>query len=230
VNWLISLIASLIGIVIDFLRNSYGTTTPYELAKLTLNCYKSYGHSGCVLINFEDNILFYNDDENKSTVEKKVMLKAQSQGRIVEYGSRLIFNAGIISLLIRDIDINADITGRLKDHLAIIAEGLEARLKSLKTDQQLTRKIDITNKARQIAALTLQDLKELYAYQRKASSKIVSNLTISIEDAFVSLGLDENQENFIEDKLNVADKEMDLLFENGINLDEKISSIITQLE
>jgi len=223
-----------LGEVITYFRQSFICKDVQALSRLALSSISSFQHEGCVYFNMPTqgyfNQSFYQSTDHVDEVlEKKIMDKAKVHGRIVEYGSRLIFNAGAVSLMIKNVDFNDDKVGRLKDHLAVIAEGLEERLESIQVSEYLEVKKRANSKAQLLAAETIEDIRTLFKNQRIKSMNIMSGITDQLEQSFFTLDLNERQEKHLSELLSEGETKMDTLYDAGTIMEDKLNAIVNEL-
>ncbi len=219
-----------LGVIIEFLTKTHQAKTPTELAKLTVETIEKYGHQGSVLLTISDQTFFVSSDGEDNSVEQKVMEKAKDKGRIIEYGSKLIFNGVNVSLLARNMVFGDDRIGRLRDHLAIILDGLETSLDNMSINDQLDHSLEVNKIVKRQTISLLEELKQSHKDQQIESATIFSKLHGGMETIYHQLGLSDEQEKQLNDLVLQADSGMSHLFEFGQYLDEKFKRIITELD
>lgn len=119
-----------LGVLMDFMRQSAGCTTPAAVADVLLTALGAYGLHGVVQVRSSHAGTF--DKSNASQVsplQDVVMASLRDMGRIFVFGSRGIINYERISLLVHNLPTDdEERLGRLRDNLALLAEGAETRL------------------------------------------------------------------------------------------------------
>ena len=151
-------------------------------------------------------------------------------GRIFSFKNRMVVNHEKVSILVVNMPLdNAEYCGRIRDHLAIVAEAADlaidnvcARLEAVKRAQ------DMQN----IAAITRSTVEELRTSYRdiQISARLeLETMTDSIESMYLSLGLTDRQEATVSDVVRHATGRVLDLLELGSTLDASFTRIVGQL-
>jgi len=216
-----------LGALLQFLRESFLCNDFDSLAKCMWTAISSYGLSGNILINESTgNTHFYTSDGIERPLEEKIMLQMKNNGRIVEFGSRNIYNALKISLLIRMMPMDElDKCGRLKDHLAIFIEGADARIDGIGTQQKLAERHQALSNFIMLARETLTEIDTQHRIQRKDNVQLLSDLVQDVEASFIQLGLTEEQEEQLLRMVSSTEAKTDSLYEKGLRIDAKFDQI-----
>jgi hypothetical protein len=119
--------------------------------------------------------------------------------------------------------------GRLRDHLATILVGMDARLQGLKIEQNMREKRHMIREVVSDTHNTLTSLDMTNKQQRTDHAAVLRELGASIEASFINLGLTEAQESFLSKTIKEAQTISDALYESGVNLDTEFQSIISRL-
>ncbi len=210
------------GVVLEFMRNSFSVSSIENLAKLIVDSIAHYDLSASVQIRYAGESLNFSNIEPMPPLEKELLSRLNDAGRLIEKGSRFIANYGDISLLIKNMPEDEEYRGRLRDHLALLIEGADARLQVLKIHQQLNELIESSNKA-------LVDFQAQQQAQKEKSVRIMENVMLNLETSFLSYGLTEEQENKL---VNVIEKGIEQSMENfnqGLQIDEHMKMILNRL-
>jgi len=210
------------GILLDFFRKSFELTTLHELGHAVVDANINYDLQNSVQIRSKLGIVNISSKEPISPLEIELLTRLKDDGRIIERNKRAIFNFGDISLLIKDMPHDEDKRGRLRDHLAILLEGAEAKIKSLEMSQSLSQLAVDSEQALHEIEVKQKDIKE-------TNVKIFDKLYEDIENAFMSLGLIEEQEvallKLVQSGINSSLEN----YEEGLENDEKMREIVGRL-
>ncbi|MDH4274085.1 MAG: response regulator [Gammaproteobacteria bacterium] len=210
------------GIVIDFMRRSFGINTIPELLTLIVEAHSSYGLSTSAQARAFDETYNISSSGPTSALEKELLFRLKDSGRIKESGARLIANFGDLSLLIKNMPEDNEKRGRYRDHLALILEGAEARLKVLLLNSRLNKIIADSNDA-------LSEVQKLQQTQKKSALEIMAGVLKNLEASFMSYGLTEEQEKKLIAVVQQGVEKTQHNFEQGLKLDEQLKLIVTQL-
>ena len=118
--------------VIDFLRESYHCDNLHSLADKVVNVCNEYGLNTLVRFSAEDYTIFKGTTGLGSPIEKSLFDHIPPHIHIHTFNKRCIFNYGITGILVKNMPLDdPDKCGRIRDNVAIIAEGANAAVKSI---------------------------------------------------------------------------------------------------
>jgi len=211
------------GVVVNFMKNSFSVTSIEELARLVVDATSSYGLESSVQLRTAASSVNASSKEPIPPLEQELLSKLKDVGRLKESGTRFIGNFGGVTQLIKNMPEDEDKRGRLRDHLALLLEGAEARLHALEMQQQLAQLVTDSNQ-------TLQDIEAMQQQQKQTSMQIMDDVMQKLEASFLSYGLTEEQEALLFKVVqDGVDKSLNN-FEQGMMIDEKMRDIIRSLE
>jgi hypothetical protein len=158
--------------------------------------------------------------------EIEMILRFQQVNRLHEFGQKFFANYEGVSLMVKQMPEDPDKCGRFRDHLAIIAESAEVRVKAIEMRQAMLNLIEdascIVNNI-----VDVQDKQEVF---RKQSLQILEDQVIEMEEKFLRLGLTEEQE---EELIELSEKGVCLSnqsFQEQKILNQRLSDEITSIE
>jgi len=130
-----------LGVLLDFMRRSSTCSGAAEIADALLAALEAFGLSGAVQVRDVDgagSTLDRSSVQQAAPLQATVMESMRDMGRIFVFGSRGIVNYARISLLANNLPTdNEDHLGRLRDNLALLAEGAEIRLEAIEASAAL---------------------------------------------------------------------------------------------
>jgi CheY-like chemotaxis protein len=220
-----------LGVVLEFLRQSFTVTDPHRLSELIIAAMEQYSLDCNVQIRSSIRLIDTGSNGPNSPLSSELLLRLHNQGRIFEHGKRLVMNFGAISILIKNMPVDdEDKRGRLRDNIAILLEGADAKLGALEIEhqdqllrQQLQNLVDDSKAA-------LQDIEQLQQMQKETSIKIMDKLLQDLETSFFKMGLTEEQEETL---LNLTRNGIERALENrdaGAELDAQLRKITENLQ
>ena len=221
-----------LGVVINFLRESFSVKDIDSLGRLLVSSLNE-GYALDSVIHFVTSFgkFTYNVSGVISPLEQEILTRLKTQGRIVERDKRLILNFGDVSMLIKNMPVeDPDKCGRHRDNLAILIEGVEAKLAML--DLQRQHEVHSNSEIQQVVAKSNQALLQIKQKQeenKKINISIMDEVLRQLEDSFLSLGLTEEQEATL---LNIVQNGVTRSLENleqGAEADEQLHKIIELL-
>lgn len=211
------------GVVLEFLRNSYGLNDIAELAYLIVDSISKYDLKSLVQLRTFNNVIHFGSSASLVPLEEELLMRLKDGGRIIEKGKRAIFNFGGVSVLIKNMPDDEDKRGRLRDHLAILFEGAESKLGSLEMHQELKEVIANSKDALKVISV------EQVAFKNYSQS-IMDTMLQNLEASFLNWGLNEEQEQMLIKVVQDGVDESLEHFEKGLSIDEQMSKLFSRLE
>ena len=211
------------GVLLNFMCKCFEVQTVEDLAREITESCANYDLDVSVQIRAKHQIVNYNKNATMNPLEIEFLTKVKNAGRLREKGEYFVANFGDITLLVKNMPDDEGKRGRLRDHLAILIESAEIRLKALEM-------------ACQIAVIAKQSEKNLKAVEvllndfNKQFAEAVNDTMVDLEASFLSYGLSEDQElrllEVAQSGINKSFATMDV----GKLIDEKLRNIVTSLE
>ncbi len=218
------------GVIILFLQNSYGCRDYESLGNALFEALTNYNLTATLMIIGNDAPVFMSIDGESHELEYSILESGRDKGRIVESGQRSIYNGNQCSFLIRNMPIEDEArTGRLRDHLATIVVGMDARLKAIDIERNLMEKQSTIRETIDDTRSTLALLDAANKQQRYDHAAVLNDLGENIESAFFNLGLTDEQEEFLTGAIKEAELISDSLYESASDLDAQFQFIISRL-
>jgi CheY-like chemotaxis protein len=148
--------AAEIGVALQFLRTSLACSTYAELCHEIFNTLGAYGLEGSIQIRGQQGMLSLNVKGPCSPLEESVLTNIARHGRLFEFSSRISCSYDHVTISVARDEL--DDHGRMKDNLAIIAEGANARILALDKCITLTKQHAMLS---QLTAHTQQALQRI---------------------------------------------------------------------
>lgn len=203
--------SSELGVVNHYSRMSSQAGSYSALAKSLFDATRNLGLNCSLGFRTDSGPMFFGCSE--SSLEASLLEKFIGGIKIVDFNARTLVNTPNCSILIKNMPLSDPTRyGRLKDHLATIADVTEGRFESLQLVQNAAEQ-------RAAAIRTLIDsndsqleyiLTELA--ERDAQRKqIMMNMLVNVEDQLFSMGLDDDQEKHLVKMLDDSVQQVDAL-------------------
>ncbi len=220
-----------LGNIVNFLRTTFSIKTPENLLEATLESLRLYELNSAVYFNAPP--IRMTDSTSGAPTMLEIELLERLHGHtepIIEKEKRAFFIQDSVVVLIKNMPLEPEKRGSLKDQLMILLEGANAKLNHLaesavKSNQQSLVVRDTIVQAKN----SLDDIHILQDEHKKNSMQILDDMIESVESAFFAMGLTDAQEKEIMDILTGAvNKSLDN-FEHGLEVDAKIKKIVVDL-
>ncbi len=211
------------SVIMGFMRNSYAVKSFDELAALIVASCSQYELDSSVQIRTPWQIHDHGKVQPIPPLESELMFKLQNSGRIHTLGKRLLINCDAITILVKNLPNDDSKVGRLRDHLAHIIEGANARFKMLLIEHELNLLV-------KDSMATLSNIQASLDDQKQSFVKIMDKVKHDVQSSFLSYGLTEDQENILINIVETAEEESIINFEQGLKIDEQFLEIIDRLK
>jgi hypothetical protein len=223
--------SSELGVVIQSLRSSFNCHDLVALADVLLGACRDYGLDACVRLQTGSTVVTRNMD-GETTANENGALKLLSCGdRIVSLGRQSAYNYGGVTVLIKDMPVaDPERMGRLRDNLALVAEGCEARLHAIAVE--MTNELQKTELDRLITTSfdILAKINVRHSRQRLEAQSVLTELMNKVEDEFLRLGLTDSQEAAVAGMVRNATYHVFELFDEGLDVENHIAEIRSGLD
>ncbi|UTH73273.1 PleD family two-component system response regulator [Chromobacterium sp. IIBBL 290-4] len=216
--------SSALGVCLQYFRQLFSVPNEAQLMEVTLRTMDEFGLNGAVQLRMRNGETKTLNSEKKINPMEMLLLQDLSADRqhIVSYGTRTAFNYGQVSVLIKNMPVD-DIEryGKLKDYLALVAEGAAERMNALEKEGLA----DMLAFARG----TINTISHSYQRQQGATRALFDKMREEFEDALMYLGLSEAQEGALIEIISKTNLEVDQLYSSGLALDEHMSALYAKL-
>jgi hypothetical protein len=219
------------GVVMNFFRSSYACSTVAELAEVVLKALDDFCLTGSVQLRSGDYTLTLNTERRSSPIEQEMLLKLSVGNRhIYDYGSRTAFCYPNVAILIKSMPLDdAESYGRIKDNIALLAEGAEFRLKALQVEIAVNQQRKMLLGSVAQVTDVLDRINVEYKSGQSAMTNIFGELETRLEWVFAGLGLSDGQESGIWQIVRPLISESSQLYEKGVDLDSQLNVALDAL-
>ena len=187
--------AAEVGAVLQFLRASFGCADYEAVAREALAVTQGYGLDCSVQLRGQQGTISRNAEGPCSPLEESVLTNIASQGRIIDFGARTSYSYPGATIIVRNMPKeDPDRYGRMKDNLALLAEGADERITSLDGEYRLSQQQAALKRLIDGTRETLREIDKQRHTQRLATSQIFSDFRTTLERSMLTMGLTEMQE------------------------------------
>lgn len=204
------------AILVRFMRELISWDTEQEIATGILDMLRRYRLDGVAQTRISQRTLTLSAQGANLPLEASVLNHVRGMDRIFEFRNRSVHNFQRLTMMINNLPLDdPDYCGRLRDHLCIAAESTEARLKAIETEEASRRsQIGIQGALERVRTLTAS-LHQAHLRDRATSSELFVRMEQSLANAFVHLGMSEDQERHLGDLVHKFMKELVELLDRG---------------
>ncbi len=218
------------GAVLEFMRQSFSCPTPDALAQAVFQALAQYGLNGLLELEEGGRPLCYSSQGVCSALEGSILGHTRSLQRIFQFHDRLAINYPRFTLLVLNLPLDdPERIGRLRDHLAILAEAGEARMAAMVSERRrLAQAEGIGHAVTELThALAEVDLRQ--GENRMRALEATNQYMEELERAFVHLGLSGTQEAALVAMARAAMVRITDLLGEDKALGDKLRGIIVRL-
>lgn len=184
-----------LGMVLQFLSKCFSCANAAEVAREVLVALDHYSLRGAVQIRLPQDTLTETTAGGNPAEFAVIFDKLRSIGRIFEFKTRMVINYEHVSILMSHVPDDAEVRGRIRDNVAMLAEGGEARVTSLIIEMDNRRKQDgIRYALGEILSMT-EELRDQQRVSQLRGRDAVNDVMGQFENAFVRCGLTTGQES-----------------------------------
>lgn len=219
-----------LGVVLQFLSKCFTCNQAREVALECLSAIGQYGLNGSVQIRTWDQNFTESTSDGKTTEDDAIISKLHGIGRIFEFKTRMIFNYEHTSILLNDVVDDNEVRGRIRDNVAMLAEGANTRITSLLIEQDNRRKQSGIQYALSEIIDMATDLEEHQHNSQARSQQAVNEVIHNFETAFIRMGLTPEQESDLITLLVELRQEVSTLGLSASEIDQKLQRIVRSLQ
>lgn len=214
--------SSQLGQVIDFFKKSLVAGTLDEIAKLLFHFMDQYGLHSVIQFHSPTGLRDFSPDGEVSPLESSVIELARQKPRFFDFGARTIINYHDFSLLIKNMPIdNPEQYGTLKDTLGNLCEAIEARVKVLFSEHRQKQREELLRSVDEAMANLSSSLDGI----QRANVSAIEDMIADIDEAMLSLGLTEVQEDNIRQIATNTLAKVDDAFAQGAELQAQFTEV-----
>jgi CheY-like chemotaxis protein len=219
------------GTALQFLRNSPTCTMPAQLAKLTQATLCEYGLEADMQMRMPAGCLTFSGTGPASPLVESMFAQVRDLGRIFQFRQRLIINYPHISVLVNNLPIEDEgRCGRLRDHLAIVAEGCEACVLALIRTAEIEQRRAQLEKTAKAVSSTIDTLRSQYREQQSETRVILHQLNEHFAKELMRMALTERQEDELQAMLSNAINSALNLFQRGLDFDAQLGQLLSEIK
>ncbi|MEY2633285.1 MAG: hypothetical protein RIR00_1939 [Pseudomonadota bacterium] len=183
-----------LGVVLQFLSKCFGCQSPSEVAVELIASLGQYGLAGSVQLRVPNGAVTRSTNEDTIASDTEAMNKLHGVGRIFEFKSRMVINYEHASILLNQLPDSDEERGRIRDNVAMLAEGAHTRVLSLIVQEDNRRKQSGIRFALGEIIDMASELQNQQLLTTQAGQQAVNVVISRFEEAFVTLGLTASQE------------------------------------
>ncbi|WP_462177815.1 response regulator [Pseudoalteromonas gelatinilytica] len=213
--------SSEMGQIVNYIEHIGSIDNEQDLGKAFLNCLGAFDLQSNVEFRLDGEVLHFSVSGVCSPIVIELFEMLKNKGRLHEFSNRILVNYEMISLLILNMPgQDPDKHGRIRDHICFLVSVTEQQLKAILTKKELLQQQQQLNDAVGKVHSKFTGLIELLNENRINNEAIFKQLQEDLERRIPTMGLDEDQEVFIYQKV-------DETIQNSVAREESVKGVKT---
>lgn len=220
-----------LGTVLEFLRKSFACGDARTLAGAILDALGQYGLDGAVQVRLGGAAHCLSASGSDLPLETSILNHVRTQGRIFEFKSRSVYNYGGITVLVKNMPLDdPERCGRIRDNLAILAEGADARCQAIEAEAATRRTREGAGAALARVHAALDILRRRHQIAQCEHTQLLVEIQEGLMKSFISLGLTEGQENAMVDFVRAQFERLRSCSEDAVDISDQLESLAQDLQ
>lgn len=220
-----------LGAIMQAMRMSYSSKDYEDITGLMLAVTRQFDLEASVQIRGKYGSVCHTRNGPCAPLELVIFNNLADQGRLVDLGNHTAINFERVSLIVKNMPIqNPERYGRVKDSLAFLVEGMDARLRALDSEIELSRQNQLVTQLARMLTDRLANTAQSRNHCQSHCLHLLTDLETSLISRIDRFGLSEIQMTLVRSTLSEA-------VEQGRNLvvwddaqDEQISDLLKQFQ
>lgn len=218
------------GLVLQFMSKLIAWGSEQDIAAGLIELLQRYRLDGVVQTRIAGRALTFSAAGTDLPLETSVLNHVRGLERIFEFRNRSVHNFEHVTLMVNNMPLaDPDFCGRLRDNLSIAAQGADARLQAIETEEAKQRSQAGILGAMESIRTSLGILHQAHQQDRVASTELMLELDENLANAFVHLGMTDRQERHLENMVSAFMKRLVELLDRGEAAHHALQGLSAQL-
>ncbi len=220
-----------LGVVMEFMSKSFACRSIQAVGDLALGAIKQYELDSIIYFSWEgESYIAKTGGADVSQEDREHIAQLRPLGRLLEINGQLIVNFEHTTILIKKLPDDSARCGRLRDDIAMLCEGVDARVTGLLLEHDnLLKQQGIRYAVNEIRD-SVANLHERQLAYLATGRDLIGQVTNDFEDTFIHLGLMPEVENQLISQLVTLRQRLAELWSQPGQVEAKLQSVVTALE
>jgi CheY-like chemotaxis protein len=219
-----------IGMILQFLSASFHCNDYESLAQLIVDTITAFGYGSTVQIRAEGREVNKSNEGAINPLEVAVINRISLEDDHLDIGPRSIMNFKHVSVLVKGMPTSdQEEYVRIKENIAVIAEGTEVRIGAIEARNALLGRaglLEVMCHAQQ----TLSELNDRQSVHKQKISTILQQLQNSIREQLLSANYDPAQIDLVMKQFDNANQEMASVYQDEGESQAHVSQVMEELQ
>ncbi len=217
--------SSELGQVIEFNKNVLDAADYAEIAKRYFDLVAGFNLVSILKIYAPGQVMNMSDSGIVSPLEVNVLELARDKGRFFDFGARTIVNYSTFSLLVKNMPLGDETKyGRIKDILAMLGNGLEAKIHQLNNEMIIEQKYSMIVSMKE----SIKNIETLFSDMQKDNISAIEDMNEQVREAILVMGLTEDQGEDIQQITKTCLERSNKAFYKGVDIEYNLKNIYQQ--
>lgn len=213
-----------LGVVLQFLSKSFACNSMDELGAAMLDAMQQYDLQSAIRLSVGNVVRCMSPQGHDLPLEVGILNHVQHSGRIFQFKSRCVFNYGQVTLLVNNMPLeDPERCGRIRDNGALLAEGADARLRAIESEQVASRRRAGIEAALPRVHAALDTVQSNYRRNCYELTQVMVEFQESLVKTYMNMGLTDEQEEQLTETANTYMQRM-------VGTQDQSLGIVAQLE
>lgn len=218
------------ALLVKFLRALNVCERPDDVATAVLDLLRSFGLKGAVQFRLAGGEMTVDHQGQVTPLESSIIAHVRTLGSIATFKNRAAFNFEHATVLVSNMPVeDPDLCGRLRDHLAIAVETLEARLQTLEARSERDATKAEVGEVLQGLMRVMQESGEKYRVAHAQGATTIYQLQDELRGVFASLGMSEAQEDSIQSIIETKTDRLVELYDFSADIEKTLKALCGRL-
>lgn len=219
-----------LGPVLQAMKDFNASNDLQAVAEATLTCLASFELEGAVQVRWPDNSVTLTSRGPASPLDESVISHMATMHRIERFSDRLSVNYPNVTLLVHNMPVDEERSGRIRDHLAMLAEAADVRTRALQSGRQADERGVLIHSM--ITEIT-EALAHIDATQRATRGQVtlvMHDVRAAVERALLGVALSEEQEGFLASVVQDGLDQIARVYNSDLLVQNRLSQLVNRLK
>jgi len=193
--------ASQYSYIMSFFKSLNHCQDSKQIAALFFQAMDFFKLSATIKITFKIIEHFDKNLADISPIEKDIYDVLENHGRIYEFGKRLLINGRNVSFLVKNLPHDEHAAGEARDFLAVMVEGIEAKIDELEIKSAITD-------AKKDLSQAIGNINNNLTQHRTTIHEVMSGMIADISSSYHKLDLNDEQETYFTEMVEKGSVQM----------------------
>ncbi len=210
-----------LGVLVSFTDECLYTQTHDDLIRVLFKALKSYGLAASAQVRTGNKSKIYSMQGDLAPIEKEIFNVYIEGEAVIHFSNKSMLNRDHVSLLIKNMPVdNKVVCDRITEHLSIIANCTDARLKAIHIEQNKAGHLrNLSQAAIDDIRGDIRMLEGQFKEFGQASREIMEALTLEMDRTLFALCLNEEQEEQLHEMIAAAQKDLNTILKDESEMD-----------